>query len=155
MHADLVGADPEDADNSLLARVRSRGLRITAQRRAVAEALDGAQAHRSADEVLSRAKELLPEISRATVYSALSEFVELGVVNEVQFSRAKLYDPNAHLEHHHLLCEQCGEVWDVHVEGPMPRLVSSGSNLPAMSVRRVEVNFVGLCGACQPCAAAL
>ena len=149
MDVEMVAEGPVPADDSLLTRARRHGLRMTAQRRVVAEALDGEQAHRTADEVLARAKELLPEISRATVYSALAEFVDLGIVNEVQFGRAKLYDPNAHFDHHHLLCEQCNQVWDVHVEGPMPQIVTSGSNLPAMSIRRVEVSYVGLCGTCD------
>lgn len=149
MDIETAAEGPLPADTSLLDRARSRGLRITAQRRVVAEALDGEQAHRTADEVLARAKELLPEISRATVYSALAELVELGVVNEVQFGRAKLYDPNAHLDHHHLLCERCGRVWDVHVSGPLPQIVTAGSNLPEVAIQRVEVSFIGRCTTCD------
>jgi hypothetical protein len=56
---------------SLLERLRRRRLRLTAQRRVIAEALEGAHVHLTADEVFERAVARLPEISRATVYSEL------------------------------------------------------------------------------------
>lgn len=70
---------------------------MTAQRRVVAEVLDGEHVHLTADEVHARAVAKLPEISRATVYNTLGELVTLGEVLEVSTDRrAKRYDPNAH-----------------------------------------------------------
>ena len=48
---------------------------MTAQRRVVAEVLDGEHVHLTADEVHARAVAKLPEISRATVYNTLGELV--------------------------------------------------------------------------------
>ena len=58
--------------SDLLERLRGRGWRMTAQRRVVAEVLDGEHVHLTADEVHSRAVTRLPEISRATVRAATS-----------------------------------------------------------------------------------
>ena len=83
--------------SDLLERLRGRGWRMTAQRRVVAEVLDGDHVHLTADEVHARAVARLPEISRATVYNTLGELVSLGEVLEVATDgRAKRYDPNAH-----------------------------------------------------------
>ncbi len=74
--------------SDLLERLRGRGWRMTAQRRVVAEVLDGEHVHLTADEVHSRAVAKLPEISRATVYNTLGELVSLGEVLEVATDRA-------------------------------------------------------------------
>jgi len=55
--------------SELVLRLRARGWRITAQRRVVAEVLAGEHIHLTADAVYSQARQLLPEISLATVYN--------------------------------------------------------------------------------------
>ncbi|MFC9221259.1 Fur family transcriptional regulator [Streptomyces hygroscopicus] len=134
--------------SDLLERLRGRGWRLTAQRRVVAEVLDGDHVHYTADEVHALAAERLPEISRATVYNTLGELVSLGEVIEVSTDgRAKRYDPNAHRAHQHLVCGRCGTIRDVHPSGdPL-------ADLPAQerfgfSISTVEVTYRGLCPDC-------
>lgn len=134
--------------SDLLERLRGRGWRLTAQRRVVAEVLDGDHVHYTADEVHARASERLPEISRATVYNTLGELVSLGEIIEVSTDgRAKRYDPNAHHDHHHLVCSRCGTIRDVHPAGnPL-------GDLPAQerfgfTVTAVEVTYRGICPSC-------
>ncbi|MCP9957386.1 Fur family transcriptional regulator [Streptomyces sudanensis] len=134
--------------SDLLERLRGRGLRMTAQRRVVAEVLDGDHVHLTADEVHARAAERLPEISRATVYNTLGELVSMGEVLEVSTDRrAKRYDPNAHRPHHHLVCAGCGTIRDVRPTGdPL-------SDLPdaerfGFAVSDVEITYRGLCPGC-------
>ncbi|GGO85700.1 Fur family transcriptional regulator [Wenjunlia tyrosinilytica] len=135
--------------SDLLERLRERGWRLTAQRRVVAEVLDGDHVHYTADEVHARAVERLPEISRATVYNTLGELVSIGEVVEVSTDgRAKRYDPNAHHAHQHLICSRCGTIRDVHPLGdPL-------SDLPdaerfGFVVSQVEVTYRGLCPGCH------
>ncbi|MFF8371787.1 Fur family transcriptional regulator [Streptomyces lydicus] len=134
--------------SDLLDRLRGRGWRMTAQRRVVAEVLDGDHIHLTADEVLARATTRLPEISRATVYNTLGELVSLGEVTEVATDgRAKRYDPNAHRPHHHLVCSGCGTIRDVHPGGDpladLPRSERFG-----FTVSEAEVTYRGLCPDC-------
>ncbi|MEL0000309.1 MAG: transcriptional repressor, partial [Acidimicrobiaceae bacterium] len=69
---------------TLLERLQQqRGYRLTAQRRVVAQVLEGENLHLTADEVLSQAEAMLPEISRATVYSTLQQFVDMGQLLEL------------------------------------------------------------------------
>ncbi|MBT2385212.1 Fur family transcriptional regulator [Streptomyces sp. ISL-11] len=136
--------------SDLLERLRGRGWRLTAQRRVVAEVLDGDHVHYTADEVHAKAAELLPEISRATVYNTLGELVSLGEIMEVSTDgRAKRYDPNAHHAHQHLVCSQCGTIRDVHPSGDLL------AELPAeerfgFQVAAVEVTYRGICPNCVP-----
>lgn len=134
--------------SDLLERLRSRGWRMTAQRRVVAEVLDGDHVHLTADEVHARAAARLPEISRATVYKALGELVALGEVAEVSTDgRAKRYDPNARRPHQHLVCSGCGTIRDVHTAGD-PLAGFPESERMGFTVSRVEVTYRGLCPSC-------
>ncbi|WP_329454813.1 Fur family transcriptional regulator [Streptomyces sp. NBC_01497] len=134
--------------SDLIDRLRGRGWRMTAQRRVVAQVLDGDHVHLTADEVHVHAARLLPEISRATVYNTLGEMVSLGEVMEVSTNgRAKRYDPNARRPHQHLVCSGCGTIRDVHPTG------SPLGDLPAaerfgFTVTAAEVTYRGLCPAC-------
>ncbi|MGW1990656.1 Fur family transcriptional regulator [Embleya sp. NPDC001921] len=135
--------------SDLLERVRARGWRLTAQRRVVAEVLNGDHVHLTADEVHARAGERLPEISRATVYNTLGELVQLGEVLEVGTDgRAKRYDPNARTAHQHLVCGVCGTIRDVHPDcdpvADLPEAERFGFDISG-----AEITFRGVCPNCK------
>ncbi|WP_042421942.1 Fur family transcriptional regulator [Streptacidiphilus anmyonensis] len=139
--------------SDLLARLRARSWRLTAQRRVVAQVLDGDHVHFTADEIHARAAALLPEISRATVYNTLGELVALGEVVEVSTDgRAKRYDPNAHHAHQHLVCESCGTIRDVHPLGD-PLAGLPAAERYGFTVSGVAVTYRGLCPDCAAGAA--
>ena len=71
------------------------------------------QPHLSADDVFGRTRARPPEISRATVYNALRDFVAAGLLGLVLGSGPQLYDANAE-PHHHFGCRRCGQLFDVH-----------------------------------------
>jgi Fur family ferric uptake transcriptional regulator len=133
----------------LLERLRTRGWRVTPQRRAVAEALAGHDVHLTADEVHRRARQSLPEVSLATVYNTLNELVAMGEIGEVRHAPGPArYDPNVGvMPHHHLLCTSCGTLFDVDpaaVEAPSPRVEGAGR----FAVEGVDVLFRGTCAEC-------
>ena len=131
----------------LLERLRTRGYRLTAQRRVVAEVLTGDHVHLTAEDVHDRAAELLPEISRATVYSTLQQFVDLGEVRELMLDgRSKRYDPNVSPAHHHLVCSVCGRVVDVAHGLDAPAL--SDADRHGMDVTGGEITYHGTCATC-------
>ncbi|HWB71595.1 MAG TPA: Fur family transcriptional regulator [Egibacteraceae bacterium] len=137
--------------SDLLQRLRARGWRVTAQRRVVAEVLqrEGAHAHLTADEVHARARRILPEISRATVYNTLNELVRLDEVLEVTSGAGpKRYDPDAARDHHHIVCVGCGQLRDVHPVGHeslrLPPAQRHGFELVD-----VAIVFRGRCPACR------
>lgn len=132
----------------LLERLQSRGYRLTAQRRVVAQVLQGENVHLTADEVLARATDILPEISRATVYSTLQRLTELGEVRELSLDgRSKRYDPNVAPAHHHLVCQACGAVFDVAHGVVAPELAEGDQH--GMTITAAEIVYHGTCGACS------
>ena len=136
--------------DQLIDRLRSReGFRLTAQRRAVADALSGEHVHLSAEEVHERAQRMLPEISLATVYNTLHELVALGEIEEHGFDgRTRRYDPNVGEAHHHLICDVCGTIRDVPPRRPAP----SPADADGFEVRSTEVIYRGRCARCRAAA---
>ncbi len=132
---------------TLIERLRRRtDWRLTAQRRAVAEAFAGEHVHLSADEVRSRARGRLPEISLATVYNTLNELVALGEIQPVQAGHGRpRYDPTP-TAHDHLVCLGCGEIHDVHARGhaSLPPSQRFAHRLVGQ-----ETIFKGYCPRCQ------
>lgn len=136
------------AMTALLTRLRDRGWNLTAQRRAVAEALEGDHMHLTIEEIHERATAALPEISRATVYNTVNEMCAMGEVAEISGAgRAKRYDPNADLEHQHLVCERCGRIYDVDPKGADALTLGRGQ-LHGFRLTGVEITFRGVCPQC-------
>jgi Fe2+ or Zn2+ uptake regulation protein len=132
----------------LLDRLRERDWRLTAQRRVVAEVLSGPNVHLTAEEVLERAQQRLPEISRATVYNALTELVAMGEVAEVSTDeRAKRYDPNPDHTHQHLVCDRCGRILDVN-PGPGAVAALPDAERHGFVLRHADVTYRGVCPEC-------
>ncbi len=131
---------------SLVDRLRARGLRMTAQRRVIAQVMEGEHVHLAADEVHERARRLLPEVSLATVYNTLNELVSIGELLEITHADGrKRYDPNVTEPHHHLVCVDCGRMLDVVAEQPaLPARQRHG-----FEVFGAEVTFRGRCPDCR------
>jgi len=89
------------------------GLRMTPQRREVYRVVLENRNHPTAHDVYVQAKERLPHISLATVYSCLEALVRHGVVRQVNFEREpSRFCPN--LEEHGHFCDcRTGEIRDV------------------------------------------
>jgi len=99
----------EDAAEQTLAKLRSLGLRITAPRVAVVEALAHWPGHRSAEEILARVNEIHPAVGRASVFRTLQLLLRVGLL--VSSSRAEnktTYVLSPSGRHHHLVCTECG-----------------------------------------------
>ncbi len=90
-----------------------RGLRRTAQREAIIEAVMGTKDHFHAEELLLMAKRIDRSVSRATVYRTIPLLVASGLLRELDLGReVKYYDPNflEHPTHNHLICTDCDKI---------------------------------------------
>src|SRR3546814_8266126 len=89
----------DGSDTAPDALLRTAGLRVTATRTAVFEALT-AKPHASADEVFDRIRDALPGTSMQSVYDVLGDFVDAGLARiHEEIGRAQVRTPvtNAHL----------------------------------------------------------
>ena len=92
-------------------RCAERGLRMTGQRRVIAEVLEEADDHPDVEELHARAAERDASISIATVYRTVNLFEEAGIVERLQFKGERARWEDASAEHHdHLIDLTTGEV---------------------------------------------
>lgn len=133
--------------NYMEERLRTAGLRVTPQRRAVWAAFRGGErGHLTADEVYEFARHELPELSRATVYNSLAELVRAELLQAVKGFGAARYDPNLDPDHHHFHCRRCDRLYDVHPQG-IEDLKLLGKE--GFVVDRKTVLFEGYCSLCS------
>ena len=105
-HAHPEHAGPAAAD--LAAELRARGLRVTAQREKVLDAVR-ALGHATPEQL----SEAVEGVDVATVYRTLELLEDLGLVKHTHLGHgAPSYRP-AEDEHVHLVCHVCGAVSDV------------------------------------------
>lgn len=143
---------PTSSTSAAALALRAAGLRVTESRSAVYDALHRSP-HASADEVYTAIAEQLPTTSRQSVYNALSDFADAGIVRRIEpAGRPMLFELRVADNHHHLVCTVCGAVEDVEcVVGHAPCLVPSETH--GFAVQTAEVTFWGTCPACAAVAA--
>jgi Fur family transcriptional regulator, ferric uptake regulator len=88
-----------------------QGLRMTGQRRIIAQVLSTAEDHPDVEEVYRRAHSADPRISMSTIYRTLKLFASKGILERRDFGAGRgRYEP-AHREHHdHLIDIDTGKV---------------------------------------------
>ena len=88
-----------------------KGLKMTDQRRIIAQVLSGSVDHPDVDLVYRRATELDPKISIATVYRTLRLFGEANILEKHDFGDGRARYEEASGDHHdHLINIKNGEV---------------------------------------------
>ncbi len=98
---------------SVVEKLRDNGIPLTLQRLAIAQILLARPVHLTADQVLSQARGLMPEISRATVYNTLKLLQKRGLIRELNVDPGRVvYDSNAS-HHHHIYNVDTGEMTDI------------------------------------------
>jgi Fur family transcriptional regulator, ferric uptake regulator len=88
-----------------------KGMRMTDQRRVVAQVLSQASDHPDVEELYKRAMAIDPHISLATVYRTVRLFEEAGVVERHDFGDGRSrYEQSGQDHHDHLINIKTGEV---------------------------------------------
>lgn len=125
------------------ARLRERGLRATAQRQAVLSVL-GQRPHATAEVLFDDVRARLGAVSRQAVYDCLAALESVGLVRRFgPPGQAARFEVRTAGTHQHLICRECGDVQDVHVEAPAPPPGDHG-----YEVASAEVVYWGRCPAC-------
>lgn len=100
-------------------RVRDAGLRPTRQRIALAELLFAkGDRHLSAEELHEEALSAGVPVSLATVYNALHQFTESGLLRILAVEGSKTYFDTNTSDHHHFFIEGENRVFDIE-SGPV------------------------------------
>ena len=96
---------------NIIQRCSQSGLRMTEQRRVVAQVLETSHDHPDVEELYARALALDPRISIATVYRTVKLFEEAGILEKLEFGDGRARYEDAERDHHdHLIDMQTGQV---------------------------------------------
>ena len=131
--------------DQLATAFRAAGLKVTPQRQLLFRLLYGNQMHPTAETLYEIASAEMPGISLRTVYQTLTDLSAMGELRQIQLGGAARFDPNVD-DHHHIVCDACGEVRDVYVPNTD---VISVAGLDGFSVRSARIVFSGKCQRCS------
>lgn len=127
-------------------KYRDIGLKLTPQRMAILDYLDGNTDHPSADEIYRAVSGKFPTISFATVYNTLETLRKRGGVLELTIDPGKKrFDPNTE-PHHHLICVRCKKIADIHSSYD---LTLSQADKNGFEILGNHIEFYGICPKCQ------
>ncbi|WP_170414000.1 Fur family transcriptional regulator [Ruegeria atlantica] len=97
--------------DTIIARCEAKGLRMTGQRRTIAQVLQQSDDHPDVEELYARASKADSGISIATVYRTVKLFEEAGILERLEFGDGRARYEDAERDHHdHLIDMQSGEV---------------------------------------------
>jgi Fe2+ or Zn2+ uptake regulation protein len=130
------------------ADLRARGVRVTAQRVAVLQAVSR-RPHSTADELAELVRSELGTVSRQAVYDVLGVLTERCLVRRIQPAGSPArYEDRVADNHHHLICRACGRTVDVDcARGAAPCLTAADD--AGYDIDEAEVIFWGRCPDCR------
>lgn len=138
----------EQTDATADGLIRGAGLRVTATRRAVIDALR-VRPHATADDVYAEIRAVLPATSMQSVYNALGDFTDVGLTRRIEpAGHPGTFELRVGDNHHHVVCTSCGRIDDVDcVVGSAPCLHPPADT--GYEILSAEVTFWGLCPDCR------
>jgi Fur family ferric uptake transcriptional regulator len=140
--------------HSLMEELHARGVRLTAQRRALIEVIQEAKAHLDAASLLALARQRQPGIDRATVYRTIDLLKKLRLIDELDLMHLEgekhYYEVKTRSDHLHLACFRCGRIeeFSTTLFEQLKEEIAKRAGF-AIRIARMEVG-----GYCRACAAA-
>ena len=130
--------------------LQGAGLRRGGARTAVIEALAGHDCAVTALDLEEELRKNEVEVGRASVYRALEQLEQLGLVQRIEVARGtagyERVDPTGH-HHHHAICRDCGRM--VPFEDPsLERALDKVAGTMSFDVTEHDVVLRGRCERC-------
>lgn len=136
----------------LLSEIRTRRVRLTAQRRAVIETIQNAESHLDANSLLREARKRDQKIDRATVYRTIDWLKKMQLIDELDLMHLNgekhYYEVRPRKDHLHLTCLGCGKVEEFQTP-TFERLKREIAKENAFEIQVMRLEIGGLCKACK------
>lgn len=133
-----------------LAALQDAGLRRGGARTAVVEALAGHSCAVTALELDDELRRRRPPVARASVYRALDQLEELGLVQRIEVTRGtaayERVEPSGH-HHHHAICRRCGRM-ETFEDGALETEIERVSERVPFAISEHDIVLRGLCERC-------
>ena len=122
---------------------------MTPKREAVLAAVQAADTHPCADDVLRLVQSEVPGIGVATVYRTLDLLVRHGQLLQLRLPDEAVtrYDANTD-PHQHVICDECSAVFDIDLALP-DRLVADATARSGVQITQYDLRLRGTCATCR------
>ena len=131
---------------STMEKYREIGFKLTPQRIAILQFLEGNKDHPSADDIYKAVSKTFTTMSMATVYTTLAALKQRGNVLELTVDPdKKRYDPTTE-NHNHLMCISCKRIVDIPGEHKLEIPEHAKQNF---TVIKSHIEVHGLCPECK------
>jgi len=134
-----------------LQTLQGAGLRRGGARTAVVEALAGHDCAVTALELDDELRRREPPVGRASVYRALDQLEELGLVQRIEVTRGtaayERVEPSGH-HHHHAICRCCGRMATFE-DASLERAIERVAGKVPFEISEHDVVLRGLCRRCS------
>ena len=135
-----------------LATLQEAGHRRGGARTAVVEALAAHDCAVTALDLDDELRRRSPRVARASVYRALEQLEQLGLVRRIEVARGvagyERVDPTGH-HHHHAICRDCGRMVPFE-DRSLERAIGKLCDDLDFDVAEHDVVLRGLCQRCSP-----
>jgi Fur family ferric uptake transcriptional regulator len=133
-----------------LGALQGAGLRRGGARTAVVEALAGHDCAVTALELDDELRRRRPPVARASVYRALDQLEELGLVQRIEVTRGtaayERVEPSGH-HHHHAICRGCGRM-ETFEDRALEAEIERVSGRMSFAISEHDIVLRGLCERC-------
>lgn len=127
--------------------LRSRGLRLTAQRQLILEAVHEL-GHATPEQVHNAVREVAAGVNITTIYRTLELLEELGLVTHAHLSHGSpTFHPVTDDQHVHLVCRFCKSVSEMDPALAEPLIAA----LAKEQGFKVDIGHMALFGTCERC----
>jgi Fe2+ or Zn2+ uptake regulation protein len=132
---------------SIIKKLKEKGLKLTSQRLAIIEVLvDMTPFHPSADLIYREAIKKGQRLSLSTVYATLNELSKYGIIKMLEFDKMEnRYETNT-AEHINLICKGCKKIMDY-----KPPFIIDTHEISKKCRFRVTDSRLEYYGYCQEC----
>lgn len=133
-------------------RLAQAGYRRGGARQAVIELLARQECALSVLEIEDRLRDCERQVGRASIYRVVEELEELGLLSRLDLgtgmARFEPADPRGDSHHHHLLCDDCGDLVPFS-DAELERVIGRVSKRLPYPVSGHDVTLHGYCASCS------
>ncbi len=121
------------------------GVKPSFQRIKILDYLVSQKSHPTVNDIYLSLIDVIPTLSKTTVYNTLNLLIEHDLVNEVLVEENEVRYEFAEGLHGHFKCERCQRLFDV----PLKIDLNAISDLTRYTIKEQHIFFKGLCAECS------
>ena len=133
---------------SCLETLKKKGLKLTPQRRLIADIIHSADGHLTAEDIIDHVQRKMPGVNKSTIYRTLELLEDSGCVVRSESDDHFIYHHTEEGHHHHLICKKCGKTISCD-DKLFSRVEKSLSNKYGFQVSFRHMVINGLCDTCK------